>query len=52
MRDVIGAAGDLLAQLVLAAGRVLAADEGQDQSIAEEGDLGATILRSGHCGAS
>jgi hypothetical protein len=52
VRDVVGTAGDLLAQLALASGRVLAADERQDQGVAEEGDLGATILRIGHCGAS
>jgi hypothetical protein len=42
--DVVVAAGDLLAQLMFAAGRVLAADEGQDEGIAEEGSLGTSIF--------
>ena len=45
------AGGDLLAQAVLAAGVVLAAQQGQDEGVAEEGDLGAAVFgidRDGH----
>jgi hypothetical protein len=50
--DIVVTAGNLLPQLVFAAGRVLAADEGQDEGIAKESDLGTSILKIGHCGAS
>jgi hypothetical protein len=42
--DVIVAAGDLLAESAFAAGRVLSANEGQDEGLAEEGNLGTTIF--------
>jgi hypothetical protein len=38
------AAGDLLAELAFSTGRVLAANEGQDEGIAEEGNLGTSIF--------
>jgi hypothetical protein len=50
--DVVVAVGDLLTQLVFAARWVLAANEGQDEGVAKEGDLGASIFRIGHSGAS
>jgi hypothetical protein len=40
----MAAAGDLLAQALLAAGRVVAADEGQNEGVAKEGDLGASVF--------
>jgi hypothetical protein len=42
--DVVVAAGDLLAELAFSTGRVLAANEGQDEGIAEEGNLGTSIF--------
>jgi hypothetical protein len=41
--DVIRAAGDLLAESVFAAGRILAADERQNEGIAKESNLGTSI---------
>jgi hypothetical protein len=46
--DIVVAVGDLLAQPLLAAGRVLAPDQGQDEGVAEEGDLSASIFGIGH----
>jgi hypothetical protein len=43
-RDVIAAAGNLLSEFVFAAGRVLAADEGQDEGVAKESDLGTLVF--------
>jgi hypothetical protein len=43
--DVIAPGGDLLSQAALAAGRVLAAQQRQDQCVAKEGDLGPAFFR-------
>ena len=42
--EVVVAVGDLLAESAFAAGRVRAANEGQDEGIAEEGNLGTSIF--------
>jgi hypothetical protein len=41
--DVVGTVDDLSSQLLLAAGRVLAPDEGQDEGVAKESDFGTAI---------
>ena len=46
--DVVVAGGDLLPQPLLAAGWVLATQQGQDEGVAKEGDLGASWSAFGH----
>jgi hypothetical protein len=46
--DVVGAAGDLLAESVFAARGVLAANEGQNEGVSEESNLSASIFRVRH----
>jgi hypothetical protein len=50
--NLIAASGDFLPELLLAAWRVLAAQQGQDEGVAKERDLGQPILRIGHGTAS
>jgi hypothetical protein len=50
VRDVVVSDGDLLAQLAFAARWVLAADEGQDEGVTKESDLGTSVFR--HSSAS
>ena len=46
--NIIVAAGNLLAQRLLPAGRVFASYEGQDERVAEQGDFSASFCGLGH----
>jgi hypothetical protein len=50
--NIVVAAGDPLAQPLLTTGRVLAAQEGQNERVAEKGDLGASVFGFRHGWAS